>query len=818
MKTRNSRTAEKLKLKSQQLRRRINPRNLPSSKAYSKHRTHIIGQDRAIEAMELGLRVESPGYNVFVSGPSGTGRTTTARHILQNFKQPRSPLMDFVYLYNFQEPDRPRLLALLAGSGLKLKKAMDELVKSLRKELPRAIATEHCQKERERVIAEYQRGEHELVSVFQEKVRQAKFMVVEVQSGPVVEHDVLPVFGEEPQPMAALEEKVSAGELGAKAYKALEKKHNQLRSELEKIQRQTRGLAKGMTQKLEQIDRRTGAAVIHALVEEMNDQFKEEAILDYIDDICEALLERIPALVQRHEDEDPQDTGSAAQVMTSESLPDPLLPFQVNMILNNARSKGCPVVYEQTPTMGRLFGTIERAADESGRPDLDHMTIRAGALLQASGGFLVVNAEDLLMEPGAWSMLKRTLSSGRLEIKIPEGPMSMVTSALKPEPIPLDVKIIMLGDDDLYRSMYMAEDDFKKTFKVKAEFDVEMDYSQSNLEKFMAFVQRVVTEEDLLRPTKKTISMLIEEAMRDVEDQNKFSTRFRVIADLLRESTYWAKQAGHRVIATEDVERTMLQRRRRFNLAEEKYRESIERGVVMVDTVGERVGQVNGLAVFDLGDYSFGKPCRITAAVGIGQNGVVNIEREAGLSGELHDKGVYILSGLLRSRFGQRIPLALDASVCFEQSYGEIDGDSASSTEVYAILSALSGLPLKQQIAVTGSINQQGDIQPIGGVNHKIEGFFEVCQSRGLDGQQGVLIPESNVQNLMLNRDVREACKSGDFHVWAISTVDEGLEILTGVTAGRPNLRGEYPEGTVNHLVAARLQQMAQNLREYSSS
>ncbi len=815
MKLKHSRIRSKLRVKPRQLRRRIQPHTLPSSRAYSRHRTHIIGQDRAIEAMELGLRVESPGYNVFVSGPSGTGRTTTARHILQGFKQPRSPLKDFVFVNNFQEPDRPRLLTLKPGMGLKLKKAVDELVKAIRRDLPRAIATEHCQKERERIISNYQRQEHELVSAYQDEVRQAKFMVVEVQSGPVVDHDVLPIMDDEPQSMAVLEEKVANGKISRKRFRQLEKKHSLLRAKLEKVQRRTRALAREMTAQLEAIDRRTGAAVIDALIGDIYDQFAEEVVQDFFDDAREALLERIPALVQRG-DEDERDEATAVQQVQGELQFDPLTSFQVNVVQNNARHKGCPVVFEQTPSMTRLFGTIERSMDESGRVEADFMNIRGGALVRASGGFLVVNAEDLLTEPGAWKMLKRTLSTGRLEIRMPEGPMSMVTSALKPEAIPLDVKIIMLGDEEIYRTMYLGEDDFKKTFKVKAEFDVEMDFSRSNLEKFMAFVHRVVKEEDLLPPVKPAIALLAEEAVRDVEDQQKLSTRFRVIADLLRESTYWARKAGRRTVTPAEVKQALTRRRRRFNLVEEKYRESIERDVVMVDTHGERVGQINGLAVFDLGDYCFGKPCRITAAVGVGHNGVVNIERESGLSGELHDKGVYILTGLLRSRFGQKHPLALEASVCFEQSYGEVDGDSASSTEVYVILSALSGLPLDQGVAVTGSINQQGDIQPIGGINHKVEGFFEVCKARGLDGKQGVLIPYANLSNLMLDREVIEAVRAGRFNVWAIRSVDEGMEILTGVQAGKPGTGGQYPPGTVNRLVADRLAEMARTLRDYT--
>jgi predicted ATP-dependent protease len=813
MNPKKSHARERFSLQPHQLRHRIDPRSLPLPKAYLRHRTHIIGQDRAIVALELGLRLESPGYNIFVSGPSGIGRMTTARHILKTFKQPRCPLHDYVYVHNFQEPDRAQLLVLEPGQGRRLKKAVDTLIGNLKRELPRALTTEVCQKERDRILAEYQKREHELVSIFQEKIRTVSFTVVELQGGPVVEHDVLPVINGEPQTMAALEEMVAKGTLTKRRHQALERKHQKLRSELEQIQRRTRSLVREMNGVLEDFERRIGSAVIDTLIGELRDQFQDEAVIDYVDGMREALLERIPRLVRQHEDD--ARPGGDMQPAGGQPPSDPLAPFQVNVILSNARRKDCPVVFEHSPTLVRLFGTIERSIEDAFQTESDFMNIRAGSLLRADGGFFVVNAEDVLTEPGVWKGLKRTLSAGQLEVRAPEGPMAMMPSALKPDPIPLNVKIIMLGDEDLYRVLFLTEDDFKKTFKVKAEFDVEMEFSDPNIERFMAFIARVVNEENLLPPIRPAIALLVEEAMRDVEDQEKLSTRFRVVADLLREATYWAKKADRRRVMPADVQMALSERYKRFNLSEEKYRESIERDIIMVETSGGRIGQVNGLAVFDLGDYSFGKPSRITASVGPGRHGVVNIERESGLSGEIHDKGVFILTGFLRNRFGRHNPLALEASVCFEQSYGEIDGDSASSTEVYAVLSALAEVPLEQGIAVTGSISQQGDIQPIGGINQKIEGFFDLCLARGLNGSQGVLIPRANLVNLMLKSEVIEAVREHMFNIWAISTVDEGIEILTGIQAGTPNASGVFPSGTVNRKVSDRLIAMAQTLREY---
>jgi lon-related putative ATP-dependent protease len=807
-----SKIDKRLKVPSARLRLRVNPRSLPSSKSYSRHRTHIIGQDRAIEALEIGLRLNSPGYNVFVSGPSGSGKMTTTRHILAEFKQPRRPLKDYAYVHNFIEPDSPRLLMLEPGGGLRLKKAVAKLTESIMRELPKSLAAEGYQKEKDRILNEYQGKEHGLISAFQEKVRKYKFAVVEMQNGPAIEHDVLPIIDDEPQPLSVLEELVGKRKLTRTKFRALARQHQQLRNEMEQIGRRTRHLSREMNAELEEIDRRAGGVVIDALIEDMHEQFENESVRDYLDEVREALLERIPALVRRQEEGEAESGGVQA---SGEMAPDPLALFQVNVILQNAGRKGCPVVFEPSPTVVRLLGTVERSMDESGRMEASFMNIRAGALLRANGGFLTVKGDDLLIEPGSWKILKQTLSTGQLEIRLPEGPMSMMSSALKPDPIPLDVKIIMHGDEDLYRALYLAEDDFKKTFKVKAEFDVEMNYSSANIEKIMAFVQRVVSEEDLLPPNRPAIAALLEEAIRLVEDQSKLTTRFRVMADLLREASYWALQSGKRTVTPQDIARTIKQRRRRVNLAEEKYREDIERDVVMVSTNGRRIGQVNGLAVFDLGDYSFGKPCRITAAVGVGRSGIVNVERESGLSGAIHDKGVYILSGFLKERFGRYSPLALDASICFEQSYNEIDGDSASSTEMYAVLSCLSDLPLRQGIAVTGSVNQRGDIQPIGGVNHKIEGFFDVCRMRGLNGRQGVIIPRGNLPHLMLDEDVVNAVRKGRFNIFAVSTVDEGLEILTGVQAGKQDRKGNYPPGTINRLVMDRLSEMAGSLRDF---
>ncbi len=806
---------ERLRLSHDQLRHTIDARLLPSREACAHHRSHIIGQDRAIEAMRLGLQLESPGYNIFLCGPSGSGRMTTARHVLREFREPRHPLHDFVYTYNFHEPDRARLLVLDPGEGLRLKRSMQKLIVGLRRKLPRALASGVRQRERDRHIAAHKKRGEAIINAFQRKLRQARFVAVEIEDGDETRSDVLPIIDGEPRTIASLEELVAQGKLSAARRTELHKRRNEFCLEHEQVVRRARVVNRELSRSLEDFDVGVATVVIDELVDDLREQFPGAQLKEYIDEVRESLVERIPIMLREESEAKASGESEAARGLHQLLEGDYLAPFQVNVVLTNVRSNGCPMVFEQTPSLVRLFGTIERALDGSSKADVEFMNVRAGALLRADGGFLVVDAEDLISEPGAWKALKRTLASGHLDVRTPEGFMAMMPSGLKPDPIPLNVKIIMLGDEDVYRALYLTEDDFKKIFKMKAEFDVEMDLSAKSLEKFGAFVTRVVTEEKLLPPSRPALASLVEEALRDVENQSKISTRFRVTADLLRESTYWARQGDRQRIAPADVNRALAERYRRVSLAEEKYRESIERNQIIVETSGQRTGQVNGLAVFDFGDYCFGKPCRITAAVGLGRDGIINIERESGLSGETHDKGIYILGGFLRGRFGKKIPLALAASVCFEQSYGPIDGDSASSTEVYALLSALGDLPLEQGIAVTGSVSQIGEIQPIGGINQKIEGFFEICQTRGLTGTQGVLIPRRNVSNLMLHEEVIEAVRQKAFHIYAVSTVDEGMEILTGVRAGIADQDGVFPPESVNGRVAARLRSMAEEMRKY---
>lgn len=495
---------------------------------------------------------------------------------------------------------------------------------------------------------------------------------------------------------------------------------------------------------------------------------------------------------------------------------DEFLEYQVNVIVDNSETKTAPIIIETTPSHRNLFGTIERMTDRLGTWKSDFTKIKAGSLLQANGGYLVLNALDTLIEPGVWQALKRTLRHGVIEIQSFDPFYFLGTSALKPEPVELDVKVVMIGDNFLYYLLFYRDEDFKKIFKVKADFDSVMSKDETNIHQYACFIKKIC-EDDKLSPFDKSgIAAVVEFGVRVAGRQKKLSTRFTLIADLVREASYWAKSAQSKTVKWEHVEKAIDEWIERVSLTEDKIQEMIEDGIIMIDSEGEVVGQINGLSVYSLGEYAFGKPTRITASTSMGRAGVINIEREADLSGPTHNKGVLILGGYLRGKYAQDKPLSMSASLCFEQSYSGVEGDSASSTKVYAVLSSLSGLPLRQDIAVTGSINQKGDIQPIGGVNEKIEGFFDVCKAKGLTGTQGVIIPHQNVDDLMLKTEVVEAVKQGKFRIHPIKTIDQGIEILTGVKAGERKKDGTFEEESVNFLVDKQLKTYADTWKGFA--
>lgn len=768
----------------------------------------IIGQERALKAIQTGLNIKSLGYNIFVTGLVGTGRSTTIKKFLEKIKEKEDIPEDILYVNNFKNPDEPTLLVLPPGQGRAFKKAMERLIEMLRVNIPELIQSKYYKEKRDSIIEAQQRKQKEILKKFEEEVSKEGFSVIQVQMGVFVKPDLIPVIEGQPTPFNKLEALVRENKFPKEKLEQLQKKYEELTEKLEDVFEQLKSLEEQTRELLHQWDEESITPMIKGAISGIRNQFSFSKVATYLDDVEKHLIQNINLF------KGPKKDAPEKERM----MEDPFLPYRVNLLIDNSEQKGAPVVIETNPNYVNLFGAIEATMNRMGILQTDFTKIKAGSLLKANGGYLVINALDALIEPGVWTALKRTLKYKKLEIQNYPPIYLVSTSRLKPEPIEINVKVILIGDNYIYSLLYLLDEDFKKIFKIKAEFDSEMLKTDKTILEYTSFIKKITEEDHLLPFDKSGIAAVIEYGTRLAGRQKKISTRFHIISDVIREASYWASEEGQQVVRRQHVEKAIEERFERLSLVEDKIQEMIEEGVLLIDTEGAVIGQVNGLSVYFLGDVSFGKPTRITARTSVGRAGVINIEREADLSGRTHNKGVLILAGYLRGKYAQDKPFALSASLAFEQSYSGIDGDSASSSEVYAILSSLAKLPLRQDIAVTGSLNQHGEIQPIGGVNEKIEGFFDVCKARGLTGTQGVIIPHQNIQNLMLRKDVVEAVRAGKFHIYPIKTVDEGIEILTGVKAGQRKEDGTWEEGTVNYLVDRELSRLAQSWKAYAQT
>lgn len=778
----------------------------------------IIGQERALRAIKLGLEVKSPGYNIFVAGLTGTGKSTTIKHLLERIDTKGLPAQagkipnDICYVYNFDQPDAPKVLRLPAGKGRALAADMDDLVEYLRKNTPQIFESEEFKKRRKAVLIDLENRSKAIFKTFEEMIASEGFAVVQVQLGPITRPEIFPLVKEKVMPWDQLERLVKQGEFSATEFEKLKDKHEKLTEALDSAIRESRKIEKTVQDAVDDLKHKICRPAISSLIAELKEKHPTPNAQEYFQEVETALLENIERFRDGEE--------TKAQSMLMENAPpqtDELMEFQVNVVVDNSNLQRAPVIIETAPNYKNLFGTIERMVDRSGGWHTDFRKIKAGSLLQANGGYLVLNLVDTLTEPGVWTALKRTLKNRKLDIQAYDPFNFYSTFALKPEAVEVDVKVVMIGDAYVYQLLYLYDEDFKKIFKVKADFDTVMNNDAEAIRDYAAFVKKISDDEKLLPVTSAGVAEVIEYGVRLAGRQNKVSTRFSDIADLLRETQYWASEDGSQVIDGKHIKKAIDEKIYRSQMYEDKIQEMIEAGVLMIDISNEKLGQVNGLSVYNMGEYSFGRPTKITAAVSMGRAGIINVEREADLSGKTHNKGVLIIGGYFRGKYAQNKPLTMSASLAFEQSYSGVDGDSASSTEIYAILSELAGLPLRQDIAVTGSVNQKGEIQPIGGVNQKIEGFFEVCKAKGLTGEQGVIIPHQNVDDLMLKPKVVDAVAAGKFHIYPVKAVDEGIEILTGVKAGKKREDGNYPEDTVNFLVDLRLSELAHGMKEFSN-
>jgi len=770
---------------------------------------NIIGQDRGVEAFRFGIHMDKPGYNVFVTGIPGSGRMSTVKKLLQELSKKDTVPDDLCYVNCFDNPETPLLLRLKGGSGAVFKKDVKGFVDGLKTDVPELFESQDYINTKKQVMETYDQKANTFLKTLHQKVKDEGFALVEVPMGPVKRPELMPLVDDKPMPIDQLEALVEKGRFPKEESETLKKKYRMLREQLDHIFLELRDLQREVKENLEAMDRAAFKKTASDLAAPLFEKHTNGAIRKYLTAMIEDMAEHLEIFRPQPE---PQTAGMTAVMPQI----DRFQPYEVNLLVDNSAQKSPPVIIEEYPTYRNIFGSIERAADRSGVWKTDFSKIRAGSLLKANGGFLVFNLMDAIIEPGVWQALKRALKSKRLEIQTYDPFYFFTAAGLKPEPIQLDVKVVLISDVYLYQLLLHHDSDVREIFKVRADFDTSMDKTDQSIQQFAEFV-KMATGEEKLQPFDRTaVAALLEEAVRMAGRQEKISTSFPAIRDIVREADFWAGQAGAAVVAEQHVDKALEAKVYRSNMVEKHIQEMIDRGTLMIDVDGAVVGQVNGLAVYSMGDYMFGKPSRITASTAMGRSGVINIEREADLSGSTHNKGVLILGGYLRQKYAQEKPLSISASIAFEQSYSGVDGDSASSTEIYALISSLSEVPIRQSIAVTGSVNQKGEIQAIGGVNQKIEGFFDCCRQKGLTGKQGVMIPESNAKDLMLRKDVIKAVKDDQFHIYPVRSIDQGIAILTGRDAGEKQPDGGYPQGSINFLVDRKLQALAEGLKQFA--
>lgn len=768
-----------------------------------------IGQERAVAAIEFGLGVETHGFNLFVAGPPGTGKNSSVREFVDRRAKDEPVPDDWVYVFNFDDPLRPNAIRMTNGRAEEFARDMDGVIRAAQNELPRAFESENYEKRKAELMQTIQRRRDARFEQLQQEASQLGFSIDMTPIGIVT----VPVANGKPLSREDFD-KLSENE-----KETIKDRGSQLEQGVGQSLAKIRQLEKEAQDRLKELDREIALFAVGHLLEDLRDKYAScghedecRRILRFLEKVQDDIVEHVDDFRQAEKNTQLAIPGLPVLSDTGDGIFD---RYKVNIFINNKDLQGAPVVVENNPTFYNLFGKVEYKV-RFGVMITDHNLIRTGAMQRANGGYLILQALDVLMNPFAWDGLKRTLRGREAKVENVAEQYGLVpTTTPKPQPIPLDVKVILLGSPMLYYLLYHHDEDFRKLFKVKADFDIEMDRTEHHIDQYARFISKQCRENGLKQFHKTAVARVVEFGSRLIEDKDRISTKFIDIADLISEASHWAGQNGNHYVMAEDVEKALEQKEYRSRMVEDKIQRLIEEGVIMIDTKGAVPGQANALSIYSLGDYAFGRPSRITCRTAIGRDGIIDIQRETEMGGRIHSKGVMILNGYLTGKYAQDKPLVLSATIAFEQLYEEVEGDSASSTELYTLLSSLANLPIKQDIAVTGSVSQYGQIQPIGGVNRKIEGFYEVCKAKGFDGTQGVIIPHQNVRHLMLKEEVIQAVRDGSFHIWPVATIDEGIEILTGVPAGEPREDGGYPEGTVHYLVNRRLQEMADKVREF---
>ena len=753
-----------------------------------------IGQERGIKALEFGINVNVKGYNLYIEGPSGVGKTMYTKNYLDSISSKKKVPNDWCYIYNFQNPNEPIAISLPAGQGKEFKENMDGFIKEVKKDIKKTFNADDFEKEKALIKKEFEEKREAVLSELNEKSQKHGFQVKSAQNGiymmPMVDGKAI-----QEEEFDKLDENIKQQYEEKSAI--VQQQIMDAISVIKHIERQS-------DKKVSEWQSNVALLTVNAHINYIKSKYKRnKKINQFLNDVKQDVLRNVSYFLE----EDNQQNNT--QVPQAQKKPDPCLNYRVNLFIDNSNMEGCPVVMDSNYSYQNLFGKLEYE-NYYGALKTDFTMLQPGLMHKANGGYIIFQAKDLIANGICYEELKRVLRVKELSINnAMEQRSQMAMISLKPEPIPLNVKVIIIGDANIYHTLLSVDSDFRKLFKIKVEFEETAPINEENVNKLARFVHTFCEQEGLPPLNKSAMARIVEYASRLAGDNDKLSTRFTEIAQVVGEAGTWAKLGRSKTVTEDFVDKALAERVERIKKYDAKYVEMIKENTLLINTKGYLVGEINGLTVMTIGDYSFGKPAKITVNTYTGKEGVVNIEREVEMSGSTHSKGVYILSGYLGELFAQDIPLCLTASICFEQLYNGVDGDSASSTELYGLLSSLSEIPIKQSIAVTGSVNQKGQIQPIGGVNEKIEGFFQICKMRGLDGSHGVVIPIQNVNNLQLSDEVVDAVKNKQFHIYAISTIDEGIEILTGVPAGKKDKEGNFPAGTVNYLVYEKLKKYA---------
>lgn len=777
--------------------------------------TTVLGQDRLASSMELGMKLDRKGYNIFALGPIETDKRSHIMQFLEsNGKDAETP-EDLCYVNNFDDRYKPKVLKLPTGRGSELTKQMDKLIEELPPTLNSAFESEEYQNRQQALQDEIQQEQDQTFEDLQNKAREKGLSLMRTPAG----FSFAPIDED-----GEMMDEQQIQQLSEEEREELQEKTKELQQELQELIRKMPASKRKMREQKKELDQEVARYAIEDLFEEIRSKFSElDIIQDFLDEVEDDVVENVQEIVSNHNQQQGQGQNQLAQMMGGQQMQqnpwssgDSVIDrYRVNLLVDNSDTEGTPVIYEDKPSYKNLTGRVEYQS-KMGAFTTDFNMIKPGSLHKANGGYLILDARQVLLEPFAWEGLKRVLKSGELKIDSMSDSYSLIsTVSLEPEPLEVNVKVVLLGQRMLYYMLCELDPDFQRLFKVEADFEDEIDRSEENHVKYVQFLAGLIQENNLKHFDKQAVGRVIEQSSRMVGDNKKLSTKTQGIKDLLIESDHWAGKNGHEVVQHEDVEKAIEQKIYRSARLRDKVQESINRDYIYIDTEGEQVGQVNGLSVMKIGSLMFGRPNRITARVQLGKGEIIDIERKVDLSGPIHSKGVLILKGYLGERYAQNRPLSMSASLVFEQSYSNIDGDSASAAELFALLSAIGRVPLKQSFGVTGSVNQHGKIQPIGGVNEKIEGFFDICQKRGLTGEQGVLIPATNEKNLMLRNDVLDAVDKGDFHIYSIQTIEEGMEQLTGLEMGEADDDDNYPKGTINYRIMQQLDQLADKRKAF---